>query len=126
MDTETAEIPTSIDITMPVPININGKDTTEFKFVRTPTGNDLGRFTFMSLLDGDIKALSVVTPKIIQPYITPKIIKDMGPQNMMALTMAYNAFFEGVDMENMAKPSDGQTATSKPTPANSSSAQKEA
>jgi hypothetical protein len=126
MDTEAAEIPTSIDITMPVPIVINGKETTDFKFVRTPTGNDLGRFTFMSLLDGDVKAISVVTPKIIQPYITPKIIKDMGPQNMMALTMAYNAFFEGVDMENMAKPSDGEVTASKPTPANSSSAQKEA
>ncbi len=97
---DTPEIPTVIDVKMPDPISINGKDVTDFQFVRAPTGNDLGNFTMMDLLDGRTRALMSVTPKIIQPYIPPKVIKDQGPANIMALTMAYNAFFEGVDRGN--------------------------
>lgn len=100
------DLATSVDITFPEPIVIDGNEVADFQLVREPTGNDLGRHTFTDLLDGSIRALAFVTPKIIQPYLSPKIIKDMGARNSMALQMAYNAFFERVDMDGMAKPSE--------------------
>ncbi|MEO0810424.1 MAG: phage tail assembly protein [Pseudomonadota bacterium] len=122
-DETNTEIPSSVTVTFPKEIEINGTKHTEFELTREPTGADLGRHTFMNLLDGEIKALMHVTPKIIQPYLSPKVIKDMGTANIMALTMGYNAFMDGVDFENLAKPTDTQT-TKTTTPSNSSSAQK--
>lgn len=123
-DENNTEIPSSVTINFPKPIEINGTNHSKFELIREPTGGDLGRNTFMNLLDGEIKALMHVTPKIIQPYLSPKVIKEMGSANIMALTMGYNAFMDGVDFENMAKPTQVEKTKTTNTPSSSSSAPK--
>lgn len=51
----------------------------------------------MDLLDGNVRAMADVTPKIVSPFISGDQIKAFGPANLMALQNAYAVFLEGIE-----------------------------
>ncbi|MEL6503497.1 MAG: phage tail assembly protein [Pseudomonadota bacterium] len=114
--THVDDLPEQVEFTLPDPIEINGQPATDFMLTRQPTGHDLGRHTFADVLDGNVRAMAAVTPKLVSPYLSPAIIKGMSGRNLMAVQQAYNAFFEGVELEKMAKPKTHSTPVS-PKPA---------
>ena len=109
------EFAESVAFDFPEPVVIDGVECTEFVLTREPRGNDLGGHTFADLLEGNIRTLAFVTPKIIQPYLHPRQIKEMPVKNIMALNSAYGAFLEGVDLDGMVRPSNQTSSPSTPS-----------
>lgn len=120
-----ADLPDSVTVTLPDPIEINGQMVTSVQYTRQPNGRDLQRHTFSELIEGNVKALANVVPKIANPSLTPAIIRDATARNLTAMQNGFGLFFEGVDVEAMATVSTTtMSKTSKTASGSSSSAPK--
>ncbi|MGG9999755.1 phage tail assembly protein [Pseudovibrio ascidiaceicola] len=90
-------------VTLASPIIINDEQVTEITLTREPIGSEFGNYTPFEVSDGNIKALAYVMPKITSPHLSNKMIKEMTGRNLMALTVGFNRFFDGMDQDGLVQ-----------------------
>ncbi len=103
-------------VTLPSPIKVNGNKIDKVTLTRQPTGRDLGQYTIFDVLEGNIKALAHVTPKISSSPLSNGMIKDTAAANHMALVAGYSRFFDGLEPDGLVETVDpSQTMETIPT-----------
>lgn len=99
-------------VTLPNPIPVNGEKLTKVTLTMQPTGRMMGQYTAFDLMEGNVKALAYVLPKITQPPLSNNMIKDTTIDNQLALVAGFNRFFDGLEPDGLVETVD--TTTSKP------------
>ncbi|SNY91405.1 hypothetical protein SAMN04515647_1627 [Cohaesibacter sp. ES.047] len=102
-------------VTLPQPIKLNGQDQDKVTIVREPIGREMGQYTAFDLMEGNIKALAYVLPKVTNPPLARNMVLDMSASNQMALIAGFNRFFDGMDVDGCVETVDtAQTETTIP------------
>ena len=103
-------------VTLPKPITLDGETVSKITITREPIGSEMGQYTAFDLMEGNLKALAYVLPKITRPQLSRKMILALGATNQLALTGGFVRFFDGLDLDGLVETVDTtKTETTIPT-----------